>query len=190
MDWWGVRQQVALVSCVYLGRYSPPRMLKCAAHSRGGFWDEVTYHIAETGSQVLGSCVQRYDTARACRVEREAAGSQVVEPAYSRREDGRAGADRFVFDRQVRILLQDGTYVVGELTREYAGVAAFHVLEPEAGALHCLVDIFHCKFCVVSFLPRFTSLVCRRLPEHALLELGNTYRLPSAEDPSSPPLCG
>lgn len=88
--------------------------------------------------------MQRYDTARARCVQREAGAFQVVEPAYSCGEDGRTGADWFVLDRQVRILLQDGTYVVGKLTREYARVASFHVFKAEAGALHCLVNIFHC----------------------------------------------
>lgn len=104
-----------------------------------------TYHITQPISQVLGSCVQRNDTARACCIKREAAAPQVVKPAYPCCEDGRAGADWFVLDRQVRILLQDGTYVVGKLTGEYARIASFHVFKPEASALHCFIDIFHCE---------------------------------------------
>ncbi|KAL3295902.1 lovastatin nonaketide synthase [Colletotrichum asianum] len=50
---------------------------------------------------------------------------------------------------QVWVFLQDGTHVVGEDSREHAGFASFHVFESEAGALHCLVNIFHWRFWVI-----------------------------------------
>ncbi|QBZ63698.1 hypothetical protein PoMZ_05384 [Pyricularia oryzae] len=103
-----------------------------------------TYHVTEPGSEVLGSRVQRHNTPRACRVEGKAGPPQVVKPAYSRREDGRAGADGLVLDGQVWVFLQDGAHIVGEDAREHARFAALDVLEAEARALHCLVDVFHC----------------------------------------------